>query len=278
VADESWIERPRVVRVRRSSVVVDRAVRAIDAYSRHRTGRNAALTAYYGFLSVFPMVLVLTTILGFVLQRWPTLQARIIDSTMANIPIIGQTIGTDPSALRGNTGLLVVGLALALWSSMRAFVALQTGLDDVYELAPRERANFALHRLQALGGIGVIGLAQVLSAGINAVAALLSVSWMNQLLLLLGSMAINTAVLVYAYRYICSATPPWREVLPGSVVGGLAFSVLQLVGTQVVARAIANASPVYGTFASVIALTWWLGLHSTIALGGAELNRVLVTP
>jgi uncharacterized BrkB/YihY/UPF0761 family membrane protein len=67
-------------------------------------------------------------------------------------------------------------------------------------------------------------------------------------------------------------------VLPGAVVGGLAFTALQLVGTQVVARAIANASPVYGTFASVIALTWWLGLHSTIALGGAELNRVLVTP
>jgi YihY family inner membrane protein len=278
VSDESWIDRPRVVRVRRRSVVVDRAARTAEAYSRHRTGRNAALTAYYGFLSVFPMVLVLTTILGFVLQRWPTLQERIIDSTMGNIPIIGPTIGTDPSALRGNTGVLVIGLVLALWSSMRAFVALQTGLDDVYELGPRQRANFALHRLQALGGIAVIGLAQVLSAGINAVAALVSVSWMNQVLLLLGSMAINTAVLVYTYRYICSATPPWGEVLPGAFVGGLAFSLLQLVGTQVVARAIANASPIYGTFASVIALTWWLGLHSTIALGGAEMNRVLATP
>jgi membrane protein len=89
---------------------------------------------------------------------------------------------------------------------------------------------------------------------------------------------VNTGVLVYAYRYICSATPPWREVLPGALLGGLAFSLLQLLGTQVVARAIAGFSPVYGTFAGVIALTWWMGLHATAALFGAELNRVLATP
>ena len=278
VTGQSWIERPRVVRIRRRSVVIDRGVRVAEAYSRHRTGRNAALIAYYSFLSVFPLVLALTAILGFVLQRWPTLQEQIIDSALGQIPIIGQTISTDPSALRGNTGLLVVGVLLALWSGMRAFLALQQGLDDVYELTASERANFAVTRLQALGGIGVIGFAQALTAGINTLAAATSLSWLHNVLLLVGAWLVNTGVLVYAYRYICSATPPWREVLPGALLGGLAFSLLQLLGTQVVARAIAGFSPVYGTFAGVIALTWWMGLHATAALFGAELNRVLVTP
>lgn len=278
VAGQSWIERPRVVRIRRRSVLIDRGARVAEAYSRHRTGRNAALIAYYSFLSVFPLVLALTAVLGFVLQRWPRLQEKIITSALGQIPIIGQTISTDPSSLKGNTGLLAVGVVLALWSGMRAFLALQQGLDDVYELTAEQRANFAVTRLQALGGIGVIAFAQVLTAGINTLAAATRLSWLDDLMLLVGAWLVNTGVLVYSYRYICSATPPWREVLPGALLGGLAFSLLQLLGTQVVARAIANFSPVYGTFAGVIALTWWMGLHATAALFGAEMNRVLTTP
>ena len=233
MAGQSWIERPRVVRIRRRSVVIDRGVRVAEAYGRHRTGRNAALIAYYSFLSVFPLVLALTAVLGFVLQRWETLQKKIIDSALGQIPIIGQTISTDPAELKGNTGLLAVGVVLALWSGMRAFLA------DVYELTASERANFAVTRLQALGGIGVIAFAQVLTAGINTLAAATSLSWLYNVLLLVGAWLVNTGVLVYSYRYICSTTPPWREVLPGALLGGLAFSLLQLLGTQVVARAIA---------------------------------------
>jgi uncharacterized BrkB/YihY/UPF0761 family membrane protein len=59
------------------------------------------------------------------------------------------------------------------------------------------------------------------------------------------------------------------------VVGGVLFSGLQVVGTTVVARAIARATPIYGTFALVIGLITWLGLHSMILLLGAELNGVL---
>jgi len=278
VGSTSWTEHPRLIRIRRRSAGVDVLVRIADGYGRHRTGHNAALLAYRGFLSVFPLLLAMTTILGFVLQNRTDLQESIIDSAIAQIPIIGPTIGTDPSQLRGSSGVLVIGLVLAIWSGMRAFTALQTGLDDVYELSSDRRANFLTTRAQALGGIAVVGGAQVLTAGLNAVAAVASLSLVHSALLLTGAAVINTAILLYAYRYICSATPPWREVLPGALIGGVSYSLLQVFGTTVVARAIAKASPVYGAFASVIALTWWLGLHATIALCGAETNRVLASP
>lgn len=270
-----WIEHPRVRRLRRRSVVVDVTARVADGYSRHRSSRNAALLAYYGFLAIFPLVLALTAVLGFVLQDNPGLQQKIIDSALAQIPIVGQTIGTDPEDLRGSTGALVGGLLISLWSGMRAFAALQVGLDDVYDLDRTERANFVKTRLQALGGIGVLGSAQVLTAAANTLAAATSLPRVQVVLLIVGTALINTGILLYSFRYICSTTPPWREVLPGAVLGGIAFSLLQLFGTTVVARSLANASPVYGSFASVIALTFWISLHATIALGAAELNRVL---
>jgi uncharacterized BrkB/YihY/UPF0761 family membrane protein len=48
-----------------------------------------------------------------------------------------------------------------------------------------------------------------------------------------------------------------------------------VLSTTVVSRAIANASPVYGSFATVIALLAWMSLHANAAFLGDELNRAL---
>jgi uncharacterized BrkB/YihY/UPF0761 family membrane protein len=227
---------------------------------------------------VFPLILALTAILGFVLEGRPDLQQKIINSALNQLPIVGQTIGTDPSALRGNTGVLVVGLVLAIWSGMRAFVVLQMALDDIRELALDERSDFFRGKGKALVGLVAIGGAQVATVVMNAVATAVRTTWLNEWLLLVGGIVINTFILAFSYRELCSVRAPWREVMPGAFLGGVAFSVLQALGTSLVARSLSHASFVYGTFASVIALIWWLGLHASAALLGAELNHALVTP
>jgi uncharacterized BrkB/YihY/UPF0761 family membrane protein len=93
--------------------------------------------------------------------------------------------------------------------------------------------------------------------------------------LVIAAVLVNTIVIAAAYRWLCVHTFSWRQVAPGATAAGIVFAGLQLAGTVVVGRAIANASPVYGTFASVIALVSWIGLHSFVALVGAELNHVL---
>ena len=98
----------------------------------------------------------------------------------------------------------------------------------------------------------------------------------GKVLLLISTTAINIGVLILSYRWLRTAKPSWRSVMPGAIVGGVLFEALQLVGVFLVGRAIANASPVYGNFASVIGLLTWLSLHAVIALGGAELNAALV--
>jgi uncharacterized BrkB/YihY/UPF0761 family membrane protein len=96
-------------------------------------------------------------------------------------------------------------------------------------------------------------------------------------LLTIGTVAIDIGALALSYRWLRTTWPSWRSVAPGAIVGGILFAVLQLVGVAIVGRAIAKASPVYGTFASVIGLLSWLSLHAIIALGGAELNAALAT-
>jgi YihY family inner membrane protein len=261
--------------LRRRSKVVDLLLTALDGFRRHRTGQNAALVTHFGFLSVFPLVVVLTTVLGLVLRNRPDLQADIVDSALNQIPIVGPTLGDDPSKLSGSVVILVFGLVAALWAGMKAFVGLQSALDDIAEIPLDRRSNLAIVRLHALIGIGVVGVAQVGTAVMTSLVGAAPIPGIGKALLLVATAATNALVLALCYRWLCSRRQPWRVVLPGAVVVGVIFAGLQLVGTAVVGRAIANASPVYGTFATVIGLMTWLSVHSFVALLGAELNAVL---
>ena len=89
----SWTRKGFVLACRERYRWVDFVFNGIDGFIRHKTGRHAALLAHYGFLSVFPMVVVLTTILGYALENYPNLQTRIVDSALTNVPIIGETLG-----------------------------------------------------------------------------------------------------------------------------------------------------------------------------------------
>jgi membrane protein len=272
-----WTQRPQVMVVRERSPAFELAMRVLEDYQRHRTSRNAALIAHYGFLSVFPLLLVLTTILGFVLHGSPKLQEDIIDSALANLPFVGAQIENDPTSLRGNTLVLIAGLLAALWAGMKAFVAVQAALDDIHEIPLWQRSNFVHTRWRAVGGIVVIGGAQVATAIITSMVGVGNFGVIGRVALVISAMAINAIVLGATYRWLCTTADPWRAVLPGAISGGVLFAILQLLGVTIVSRAIANASPVYGTFASVIGLLTWLALHATIALVGAELNRVLAS-
>ncbi|MEO7370049.1 MAG: YihY/virulence factor BrkB family protein [Ilumatobacteraceae bacterium] len=248
-----------------------------EGFRKHRSGRNAALIAHYGFLSVFPLLLVFTTVLGFVLQSHENLRKDIINSALKQLPFVGQQISADPSKLHGNAIVLVLGLAAALWGGMKAFVAVHGAFDDIGETPLDERSNLLVTRLRALLGMAYIGGAQVGAAILTSLASVTGVAVISKVLLLIFTTAINTGVLALSYRWLRTAWPSWRSVMPGAIIGGVLFAALQIVGVAIVGRSIAKASPVYGNFASVIGLLSWLSLHAIIALGGAELNHALVT-
>ena len=275
MTDLDWSTHRRVLAMRHRSKAANTVVLTIENFRAHRTGRNAALVAHYGFLSVFPLLLVFTTVLGFVLQSRPRLRDEIIDSAFNRIPIIGREVGTQPEQLKGNVLVLVLGLLAAVWAGMRAFNVLQSALDDVAEVAIKQRPNHFRTRIRSLLGIAVVGFAQIGTAILAGLLAVSGVRVLHRVLIVIAAVMVNTLVIAAAYRWLCVRNFTWRQVAPGAITAGILFAALQIAGTVIVGRAIANASPIYGTFASVIALVSWLSLHSFVALLGAELNHVL---
>lgn len=275
MARSNWTTHARVLDVRRRWPLANTLVMAIERFRLHRTGRNSALVAHYGFLSVFPLMLVFTTVLGFVLQDNEELQQRIIDSVLANFPIIGSELEQDPSLLRGSVTLLVVGLLTALWAGLKAFNVLQMALDDIADVPLAQRPNALKARLQSLIAIVVIGAAQIGAAMLTGLVSATRTEWGSRVWLLLGTLAINTLVLGATYHWLSTRRPKPRQWWPGAVFGGVAFTVFQVAGATLMTRAIVRANPIYGSFATVIGLMFWMGLHSMAALLGAEMNTVL---
>jgi uncharacterized BrkB/YihY/UPF0761 family membrane protein len=270
-----WTTSDKVVSLRSRHAAIDIGVETLDGWRRHISGRNASVLAFFGFLSIFPLLLVATTVLGFALQDDPDLQQRIIDGALDDIPVLGQTLAQNPASLSGNIWALLIGLALALWSATKAFVALQGAQDDVWEVHVDDRNALPKVRGKALLGLLIIGGAQIGSIVITTLVAAADLPNAGRFLLTAATVAINIAVIFAMFKYLVSASLTWRMVWPGAIIGGLAYTLLQQFGTMIVQRITNNAGVTYGQFALVLGLVTWLSLLAIATLMSCEFNAAL---
>ena len=123
------------------------------------SGNLASLLAYYAFFSVFPLLLVAVTVLGFVLQGSPALQNQVFDTTLGFFPIIGQHDALHP--LTGNWLALLVGIALALFSGLSVVSQAQNAFNTVLAVPRADWPGFVPRLLRSLellvvGGGGLV--------------------------------------------------------------------------------------------------------------------------
>lgn len=271
----SWMTNRRVSDLRRKSPVADVVVEALDGWRRHQTGRNASLLAFFTVLSVFPLMLAATTLLGLVLYGNEELQRQIVNGAAGELPVIGSQLRDDPSALNGSAWVFVGGLLGAIWSSTKAFASLHVALDDTQEVAIDDRAKVAARRGRAAVGILIVGTSQIGNIAISSIIAFAGLPWISELLVALCAVLINIGVLAAIYRFLTSVRPPWRDVWPGAIPAGIAFSVVHQLGPRIVRHITDRAGEVYGTFAVVLGLITWLSLVAMVVLVGAEVNAAI---
>jgi inner membrane protein YhjD len=265
----------RVTRARAKSRVVDVAVETFEGWRLHLSGRNASLLSFWGFLSIFPMLVVATTIIGFLLEDNERLQEEIVDGALNSIPVLGEQLKDDPTAIEGSWTVLILGLLGALWASTRAFVGLQSALDDVWEVPVDDRAKLPTQRLKALAGILVLAANALITLGLESIIHNAGLSGIGRLALFVASVVIHVAVLLFIYRTMTSRAVSLRAVWPGALFAGVGTSVIQHFATALVGSVSASSSDTYGQFAIVLGLVAWLGALAITTLLGAELNAAL---
>jgi membrane protein len=237
-------------------------------------GYLAASVTYYAFLSIFPLLLVLVTLLGYALEGDPSLQHRVLGSALADFPVIGPQLQANVHSLRGSVAALIVGVAVAVWAGTGVALALENAQDHVWGVPIRRRVNPLYARLRALLWIAVIGGVTLVGTVLGSASAFAEYGPAVRLLALVVSLGINLVVFLAVFRVLTSHSAAWRDLLPGAVVAALAWEVLQTAGGYIIDRQLRHASSTYGVFAIVIGLLSWIYLAATVTLLSAEINVV----
>ncbi len=243
-------------------------------FSEDQAGNLAALVAYYGFFSVFPLLLVLVSVLGIVLSGHPGLQHRVLDSALVNFPVVGNDLRRNVHSLSGHSALsLALGIALALWAGTQVVRQLENALNSVWNVPFKRRPNALVSVARAVALLLILGVILVVAAAVGGIGAGSGTWWWTVAGVAL-SLGLNVGVFLLAFRVLTVARVTWSTVLPGALIAGVAWTVLQALGGYYVSHEVRGASNTYGTFAVVIGLLGWLYVGGQVTLYAAELNVV----
>jgi inner membrane protein YhjD len=239
----------------------------------------AAMVTYYAFVAMFPLLLIASSVLGFVLQGNRELTDTVLTSALSQFPIVGTELG-KPEGLQGSTSAVVVGSAAALYGVLGLGQAAQNAVNVAYAVPRNSRLNPVLSRMSSFlllvaAGLTVLAVT-VLTSLANHIEVLgadvaTGVAW----LLKLGSVAVNALVLAAMMRLATSQRPTFRSTLPGAVLVAVGWQLLQLLGGAYVGRVVSRASEINAVFAIVLGLMALLYIAAVIAVVGLEVNVVL---
>ena len=270
---------------------IERLLRAIDRFQQRHTvlgfpfgvlkkygddqgGKKAALLAYYGFLSLFPLLLVFLTLLGYALANDQQLQDAVISTLARQFPVLGPQVEQSVSTINGSGVALVVGVLGTLWGGLGITQSFQDAMNDIWNVPRRQRPNFWWRLGRGLAALLLVA-GELVAATVLAQLGIAGPGLLGRADLLAGSFLLNLLLLLLMFQVLTGTRLRWRWLLPGAAVGALGWSVLQTVGLQLANHQLERANLLYGVFAVVLVLLGWLYLSTQLVLYAAEVNVVL---
>jgi YihY family inner membrane protein len=247
----------------------------IKKYNDDNAGVLVANLTHAAFVSFFPLLLVLFTILGLVAAVNPEFRTDAVNAVAAQVPLIGHELTTNVKQLKKSSVIgLVVGVAALLWGTTRLARAGLFTMAQVWNLPGPARPSFIpriLRSLLFLLLLGVVVIATTLLATLSTYGhhALAFVMFAEAV-----EATVNAGMYFVGFRILTARGVPSRDLAPGAVVAGILWTVLQVLGTYLVHHFL-HSDSVYGVFATVLGLLAWLYLVAQVTVYCAELNVVL---
>jgi len=266
-----WLDR-----LQRRNRAVGVIVAVIYKYNDDQGSYLAVLITYYALVSLFPLLLLLTTGLGIVLAGRPDLQAQVLHSTLSQFPVIGNQLH-HPEGLSGGTVGVVVGLLGALYGGLGVGQAVQNAMDSVWAVPRNKRPNPIRSRLRSLLLLLVLGSAAIAATAMSAAGQVTGeLGVFGKIGVVLAAVAINATICLVAFRVSTARDLTYRQVLPGALAAAVVWQILQWFGAGYIQHTVIRASATNSVFALVLGLLAFLFLVSATLVMCAEINVVVV--
>ncbi len=261
--------------------IIQLILQTAEGSGKHDIGQMAAAVAYYAFLSIFPLLLVLVAVLGFVLPSI-NVQDQLLKFVGDNIPgatsILQKNID-NIIHLRGAVG--VVSIVILLWGASVMFGAISLAINRAWGIR-RYHRNFFIRKAAELGMTFGIGLLFLLSLGASALFAILrgvfNLPAADLIIVNAGSRIVAfllmVAVFLLLYKLIPNTRTSWRDIWPGALLGAALFEIARTLFIYYIEN-FANYQLLYGSIASIIILLVWIYYSAFVLILGAEFTYQL---
>lgn len=239
-------------------------------------GYLAALIAYYAFVSLFPLLLLLSTVLGIVLAGHPAVRDHLMNSALSQFPVIGPQLGHPHQIGGGLIGLIVGGLG-ALYGGLGVGQALQNAMNTVWAVPRTNRPDAFTSRGRSLLLLGTVGLALLGTTVLSALGGGAGAFGVGlKVIILVASVAVNAGAFILAFRLATARELTVREVALGAVFAAVAWQLLQSFGAVYIGHVVKSASATNGVFALVLGMLAFLYITATVVVLCAQVNVVRV--
>jgi YihY family inner membrane protein len=270
----------------------ERALRRADAVQQHFTpsafafavvkkygddngGVLASNLAYSAFVSLFPLLLVLVTVLGLAASVDAGFRQQILDAVASQIPLIGHQLTGNVHALRRSSIIgLVVGLAGLVWGTTGLAQSGLFAMEQVWNVPGPARPGYLQRLTRSLAFLGLLGAGVIITTGLASLSTYGQKAVGYVVLAEALAAVANAGMFLAVFRALTPKGVPLGRLWPGAVAGGIAWTLLQILGTYLVHHYLSSDS-LYGVFGTVLGLMAWIYLAVQVTIYAAEINVVL---
>ena len=246
----------------------------IKKYGEDEAGYQSALLTYYGFLSLFPLLLVVTTLLSIFGGHNEALRQTIFNGLNHYFPTFGNQLSGHIQGIHKSGIPLVIGILFSLYGARGVAEAFRSGVNNIWQTPRVERIGFPLSIVNSLSIMGVAGAGFLLASVISSYAAAAG----HGVLFWLLSIGVNIFILFWMFRFLLNlALPnrvPSKQTRSAALAAAIGLVVLQLVGNLVISHELKTLDSVYSYFALPLGLLFWIYLQAQIIYYAVEIASV----
>jgi YihY family inner membrane protein len=246
----------------------------LQKFGNDQAGSKAALIAYYGLFALFPLLMLFTTVLGYVLRNNDQLRKELVGGALGSFPIIGPQLQSHVHGLTGSAFAVITGSLLLLYGAIGLGLATQSAMNQVWNIPYVRWPPIHMRYLRGLAVLVLLAISTIGSTVLTGFATLTSHGKVSTGLLLVGSLALNFGLILIAFMVMLAVKFTWRDVLLGAALASVFWQALQLLGSWYVGRELRHATEIAGFFGIVIVLLAWIYLGTQLFLLAAEINVV----
>jgi uncharacterized BrkB/YihY/UPF0761 family membrane protein len=230
--------------------------------------------AWYGFTAIFPLLLVVVTLFGFIGEQ--SLGTGVL-RTLHQFPVIGDNFPTKPSdnSLKGSPLGLVIGLVGLIYGAQGVTQTAQLAMATVWNIPQDQRTGFLPRLGRSIAGLITIGGAFLINAFAATYATGTGHSYAIRVPVIFGLLILNIVLYFATFTLLTAKAIGPRGLIPGAILGGTVFTALTTVGLGLVTHQLKHSTASYGAFSAVIGVVAFLLILAKLSLYAAELNPVL---